>query len=187
MFHDDFLSLGLWTARTALGIHGFGCYVDKKLARHIPTAVVLLTSGTDEADMPELLGVTQRQWNQIRESADFKVAFEQAVSADQQQMTAEEVIARATSMTPDAFETLDRVMNDSRATPTARLKAAEIAFGWRQELQKRRAEADARIVYTLVVDERAVHRMEAMLDMLAGEEGRKWLQEVSQIMPNSTA
>ena len=161
--------------------------MDKKLSRHIPTAVVLLSSGTEEADMPGLLGVTQRQWNTIRESPDFQVAFEQAVSSDQQHMTSEEVIDRATSMTRDAFETLDRVMNDSRATPTARLKAAETAFGWRQELQKRRAEADARIVYTLVVDERAIHRMESMLEMLAGEEGRKWLQEVSQIMPNSTA
>lgn len=150
--------------------------------------VSMLEQGTSDADILDLMGIDAEQWAAIQADPVFEAAVEQAQRGGLGgPMTPEQVMERATGLTGEAFESLEHVINDPRAGATARLKAAEMVFGWRQELMKKKAEADARISYNLVIDARAVKRMENMMEMLAGEEGRAWLQEVSQIMPNSTA
>lgn len=161
--------------------------MESKYTRHYPVIVSMLMQGTPDGEIIDLIGISNVKWLQIQKDPAFISQLEIAREQRQGPMSAEEVLERATNMTPQAFEALETVIQDPRAGATARLKAAEMSFSWREELQKKRAEADQRIVYNLVIDEAAVTRMEDMMNMLAGEEGRDWLQQVAQVMPNSTA
>lgn len=160
--------------------------MDEFRARY-PVIISMLMQHTSDGEILELMGITNEQWLEIQQDSLFIEMMEAARENREGPMSPDEVIERATGLTGEAFESLEAVLSDPRAGASARLKASEMIFNWRTELLRRKSEAESRIVYNLVIDSRSVRRMEDMMDMLAGDEGRAWLQEVSQVMPNSTA
>ena len=151
-----------------------------------PVIISMLVQGTSPAEVCRLMSITDEEWETIDHDPLFEEAYEAALTGDQSTMTPEEVLQRAEATTGEAFSALESVISDPRSGAGNRLRAAAMAFDWRTELNKRKTEADNRIEYNLVIDRRAVTRMEAILEMLNGQEGRAWLQQASQIMPNST-
>lgn len=160
--------------------------MDALVKRNYPVIISALKEGAALGQIPSLIGIKAEVWDQIQADPEFQVlmAAEPKASAA---MSTEEVIDRASSLTEEAFEALEDIINNPRATATARLQAANTAFGWREELQKKKNDADARVAYHLHIDRRSVVRMQAMIDMFMSDEGKAWLREMSDIMPNSTA
>ena len=161
--------------------------MDEDVTSRYPVIISMLRNGVSLDQIPNLAGVTAEVWEAVQADDDFVAMLAEPVPSRNGVMTPEEVIARATQMTDTAFQALEDVINSPRATPTARLQAANTAFSWREELQNKKKEADARVVYHLHIDKRATERMQKMIDMFLSGEGKAWLREMSGVMPNSTA
>lgn len=155
--------------------------------RRYPVIANMLASGAQPGDIPSLMGLSPEDWNEIQDDPLFQQVIDEAKPEATAPMTPEEVLRESMSMTRGAFDTLQSIIDDPRATAAARLQAASKAFEWREELQKKRSEADARVIYHLHIDRKATVRMQDMINMFMSDEGKRWMREQREIMPNSTA
>lgn len=156
------------------------------IRRRYPVIVNALKDGAEPQDIPGLVGISPRIWANIQVDPVFKQMVEGEQEPEDRAMTSEEVLEQASKMTRQAFEALETVVNDTTASPTARIASAKEIMAWREELQRKKSEAEARVVYHLHVDRKAVENMQAMVQMFMTDEGRAWMDDMLRIMPNST-
>lgn len=102
--------------------------------------------------------------------------------------TKDELDAQVDKLTKPALRALMEVMEDPKASPAAKVKAAELSLGWQKTMHDRTKAADTddtRMLQPIVFDKKAVEALDRLSDELGGDDWEeKLLAEINK-MPES--
>lgn len=148
----------------------------------------LLRQGLSGWDIARMLNTTVQDLEEVFDDPEFQELLESlevvnGVGAGS--MTPEEVLERAESLTPIAFTSLEKVLNNPQANDNLKMRAAEWVLARRSELQE--SKKDQRVTHYFVLDKDILGRMEQIFDVLGSRDGQDWIRRMSSVMPPSTA
>lgn len=107
---------------------------------------------------------------------------------DETVFTKDELNAHVDKLTKPAIRALMEVMEDPKASPAAKVKAAELSLGWQKTMHDRTKAADTgetKMLQPIVFDKRAVEALDRLSEELGGDDWEEKLLKDIQKMPES--
>lgn len=153
-----------------------------------PMIIAMLEGGKLFEDIAEFLGIPEETLQDILDDPHFQAIYQDSKRVpEESEITVEEALKWADSMTPRAMQALEALIDNPRTPAAQRLRAVEDILSWRAEFQARKAEAERHLIYNIHIDGATQKRMADLLNMMQAATTKRMLTEATEIMPESTA